>query len=63
MWKLLAFINSDEMIADKAPFVWSVNPDNKDPTIFRCYVSPHAFALVDLNVYYDDGTDVEYKKI
>ena len=62
MWKLLAFINSDEMIADKAPFVWSVNPDNKDPTKFRCYVSPHSFALVDLNVYYDDGTDVEYKK-
>ena len=62
MWKLLAFINSDEMIADKAPFVWSVNPDNKDPTIFRCYVSAHSFAIVDLNVYYDDGTDVEYKK-
>jgi putative endopeptidase len=62
MWKLLAFINSNEMIADKAPFVWSVNPDNKEPTKFRCYISPYSFALVDLNVYYDDGTDVEYKK-
>ena len=27
MWKMLAVLNSDEMIADKAPFVWSVNPD------------------------------------
>jgi putative endopeptidase len=62
MWKLLAFINSDEMISNKAPFVWSVNPDDKDPTKFRCYVDPHQFALIDLNVYYDDGTDVEYKK-
>ena len=62
MWKMLAVLNSDEMIADKAPFVWSVNPDNKEPTKFRCYVSAHAFALVDLNVYYDDGTDVAYKK-
>jgi putative endopeptidase len=62
VWKLLAFINSDEMIANKAPFFWSVNPDDKDPTKFRCYVDPHQFALIDLNVYYDDGTEVEYKK-
>ena len=40
----------------------SVNPDDKDPTKFRCYVDPHQFALIDLNVYYDDGTEVEYKK-
>ena len=62
MWKLLAYINSDEMISSNAPFVWSLNPDDKDPTNFRCYVSAHQFAIVDLNVYYDDGTDVEYKK-
>ena len=60
MWKLLAFINSDEMIADKAPFLWSLNPDDKEPTKFRSYISSHQFALVDLNVYYDDGTDIEY---
>jgi len=62
MWKLLAHINSDEMIAGAAPFVWSVNPDNKNPKIFRCYVSAHQFALVDINVYYDDGKDIEYKR-
>ena len=62
MWKLLAHINSDEMIASEAPFVWSVNPDNKNPKIFRCYISAHQFSLIDLNVYYDDGTDVKYKK-
>ena len=62
VWKLLAFINSDEMIAYKAPFVWSVSPDDKEPTIFRCYINTHQFALIDINVYYDDGTEVEYKK-
>ena len=62
MWKLLAHINRDEMTASAAPFVWSLNPDNKNPEIFRCYVSAHSFALIDLNVYYDDGSDVEYKR-
>ena len=62
VWKLLAFINKSEMTAPSAPFVWSLNPDDKEPTIFRCYVDPHRFFLIDLNVYYDDGTDVKYKK-
>lgn len=60
-WKLLAIINSDEMTSPRGPFVWSVNPDNKNPKICRCYIDAHAFAILDLNVYYDDGTDVSYK--
>jgi putative endopeptidase len=62
VWKMLAFINSDEMTADSSPFVWSVNPDNKEPTKFRCYIGSHVFSLVDLNVYFDDGKDAAYKK-
>ena len=62
IWSLLAYINSDEMISSTAPFVWSVNPDNKDPEKFRCYVNSHTFVLADLEVYYDSGVDVEYKK-
>lgn len=62
VWNLLGFINSDEMISFSAPFVWSVNPDDKDPTVFRCYVNSHSFTFSDIDVYYDDGTNVEYKK-
>jgi len=62
VWKLLAHMNNDEMLADRAPFVWSVAPDNKEPDKFISYITPHAFALLDLDVYYDDGTDVAYKK-
>ncbi len=62
VWSLLAFINSNEMTAFNAPFVWSVNPDDKDPTVFRCSLNSHTFMIADLSIYYDDGTDVEYKK-
>lgn len=61
VWKLLAFFNNSEMTAPGCPFVWSLNPDDKQPDIFRCYVDPHRFFMIDLNVYYDDGTDIKYK--
>jgi len=61
-WELVAYINSDEMIAPYAPFVWSLEPDDKDTKTFRCYITPHQFSILDLNVYYDDGTNVAYKK-
>jgi len=61
-WKMLAFFNNDEMIAHKAPFVWALNPDDKNTKVYACYVSPHQFSILDLNVYFDDGKNVEYKK-
>jgi len=61
-WKLLAFFNSDEMICNSAPFSWSLNPDEKNTKIYCSYVAAHQFELVDLNVYYDDDTEIEYKK-
>lgn len=60
-WEILAFINNSEMLAPSAPFTWSLNPDDKQPDVFRCYVTPHQFFMVDLDVYYDDGTDIKYK--
>jgi predicted metalloendopeptidase len=61
-WALLAYINKDEMLKANAPFVWSLNPDDKEPNIYRCYIYPGQFILLNINVYYDDGTDVAYKK-
>ncbi len=60
-WALLAYFNNDEMLANNAPFVWSLNPDNKEPDTFRCYIDPMHFILLDLNVYYDNGNDIAYK--
>lgn len=61
VWNLLAHVNSSEMISSGCPFVWSLNPDDKQPDTFRCYITPHQFFMIDLSVYYDDGTDVKYK--
>jgi len=61
-WELLAYINKDEMLAPNAPFVWSLNPDDKNNKHFRCYIDSHQFTLLDTTIYYDDGTNVQYKK-
>lgn len=61
-WELLAYVNKDEMNASYAPFVWSVNPDDKDNKVYRCSITAGAFNLIDVNVYFDDGTDVVYKR-
>jgi putative endopeptidase len=61
-WEMLAYFNSDEMISYSSPFVWNLNSDNKNSKIYCCYINSPQFYLLDLNVYYDDGTDVAYKK-
>ena len=61
-WDLLAYFNKDEMISFSAPFVWSINPDEKNTKAYCNYINPYQFNLLDLSVYYDDGTNIEYKK-
>ena len=61
IWKLLGYINRNEIYSHGAPFVWSLNPDDKNSNFYKSYLSPHVFSLLDLNVYFDDGTDVTYK--
>jgi putative endopeptidase len=62
LWKLLGYINSNEIINHGCPFVWSVNPDDKNPEIYKCFIGPVKLTLLDIMVYFDDGTDVHYKK-
>jgi putative endopeptidase len=62
LWKLLAFINRNEMISELSPFSFGVAQDNKNSKLNTCYIYPHTFFLTDISVYYDDGTNVEYKK-
>jgi putative endopeptidase len=61
-WKLLAFFNNDEMTSTSAPFSWSLQPDEKNTKIYTSYVGGHNFEIVDISVYFDDGTEVEYKR-
>ena len=61
-WELLAYFNKDEMLAHASPFIWSLNPDEKNTKKYCNYINPHQFNLLDLSVYYDDGKNREYKK-
>ncbi|MCJ7800743.1 MAG: M13 family metallopeptidase [Candidatus Marinimicrobia bacterium] len=66
IWQKLAYLNKNEITAWGAPFVWSINPDDKDPTKYRCYLEPPQLTLIDIDVYFDDDSDTEevqkYKK-
>lgn len=53
LWELLGHINSDEMIASSAPFVWSLSPNEKQSTHYCSYIHPHKFSILDINVYFD----------
>ena len=44
------------------PFTFGVAQDNKNSQYNACYIYPHEFFLTDINVYYDDGSEVAYKK-
>ena len=59
LWENLALVNSNEIISWGAPFVWSLNPDEKNPNVYKCYLEPPQLTLIDVNVYFDDETDSE----
>ena len=59
IWKRLGILNKNEIISSGCPFVWSINPDDKNPTIYRCYLEPPQLSLIDVDVYFDDNNDTE----
>jgi putative endopeptidase len=63
VWKMLANINRDEMIARNAPFSWSMNPDEKRAGYYCCYIYPHAFSFTDIDVYFNQETEYSKKYI
>jgi len=67
IWQMLALVNSSEIISWGSPFVWSLNPDDKNPKIYKCYIEPPKLSLIDIDVYFDDDSDTpkdkKYKSI
>jgi len=61
VWKMLALVNSDEMLSKSAPLHWYMESDEKEPEIFRCHIAPHHFMNIDLSIYYKDETNQQYK--
>jgi predicted metalloendopeptidase len=62
LWIKLANSNKNEIISAGAPFVWSINPDEKNPKKYKCYLEPPQVTLLDINIYYDDKEDTKEDK-
>jgi putative endopeptidase len=62
VWEKIAFTNKNELLSWGCPFVWSINPDDKNPKIYRCYLQPPQLSLFDINIYFDYETDKEEDK-
>jgi len=66
IWIRLGILNKNEITSTGCPFVWSINPDDKNPKIYRCYIEPPQLSIIDIDVYFDDDTDseeeIKYKK-
>lgn len=60
-WEFMGYLCRNEIIAWGSPFVWALNPDDKEPTVFRCCVDGPQATLIDLDLYFDDlpGTATE----
>lgn len=59
LWYKLAKANMNEIISWGAPFVWSINPDDKNPKIYKCYLEPPQLSLMDVEIYIEDPNDDE----
>jgi predicted metalloendopeptidase len=62
IWHKLAMTNMNEIISWGSPFVWSINPDDKNPKIYRCYLEPPKVTLLDVDVYFNYEDDTEEDK-
>ena len=62
IWEKIGTINRNEVTLWGCPFVWSINPDDKNPKKYRCYLEPPQLTLIDVGVYFDDDIDTEEEK-
>lgn len=62
LWKMLANATTNEITAVSAPFTLSVNPDDKNPTIYKCFVNPPQVTLLDVDIYFDYDEDTKQDK-
>ena len=62
IWEKIARPNTNELISWSCPFVWSINPDDKNPKIYKCCLEPPQVTLLDIDIYFDDEEDTEADK-
>ena len=62
LWKMMGELNKNEIVSFALPFQWALVPDPKQSHIYRSTIMQPKLSLVDINVYFDDGTQIDYKK-
>jgi len=66
VYRMLAEINQNEIIAWGSPIVWSVMPDEKNSKIYRSYISAPQLTAYDYTIYIEDTKEDQdtqkYKK-
>jgi putative endopeptidase len=67
VYRMLAEINQNEIIAWGSPIVWSVMPDEKNSKIYRSYISAPQLTAYDYTIYIEDTKEDQdsqkYKKM
>jgi predicted metalloendopeptidase len=58
LWKLLAMVNSNEIVSSGSPLVWSIYADDKEPGINRCHIDYPILTLIDDDLYNDLYNDI-----
>lgn len=61
LWKWLGYINKNEVVSMSCPFMMSLQPDEKQSTIFRMYVNAPQLSLIDLSIYEEGAEEESYK--
>ena len=61
LWKLLALINRNGFVNTESPFLFKMEPDEKNSQVFRPYIHLPKLSLIDTIVYINNGTDKKYK--
>ena len=62
LWKLLGYMNRCENYAMHCPFYWKVSQDLKNVDKMQSFISSPFFSLPYKEIYFDDGTMVDFKK-
>ena len=54
LWKLIGTISYNEVISWALPFIFKMDPDANNPTIYRASIYPGTVTLYDIDVYFED---------
>jgi putative endopeptidase len=61
MYAMLGYVNKNEIVSWGCPLVWNVNPDDKNATTYRNYITAPRLSLYDYLIYIQDFGDKKFK--